>query len=243
MSITKPDKRAGRGQENRQKILQFVRDFTQREGYPPTLRETGEAVGLATSTVFYHVSVLQEGGQLHRGARQPRTAVQPGGRVIGPEADQVEVPLLGRIAAGVPILAEELTEDSFWLPRKIVGQGTLFMLRVAGDSMTGAGISDGDLVVVREQSAAEDGEIVAAAVTSSEDEATVKTLRLANGHVWLMPQNPAYAPIPADGVTVFGKVVAVLRLQVLPAQPLGSKGQESGAAVGLHTVATARVHR
>lgn len=225
MSVTKPGKRAARGQENRQKILHFIREYTQREGYPPTLRETAETVGLATSTVFYHRSVLQETGQLHHSAGRPRTTVQPGGRGIEPDTDQVKVQLVGRIAAGVPILAEELVEDSFWLPRKMVGEGTVFMLRVAGDSMTGAGIINGDLVVVRKQPTAEDGEIVAAALTSSgEDEATVKTLRLANGHVWLMPQNPAYAPIPADDATVFGKVVALLRLQGLPAQHRGRTG-------------------
>jgi repressor LexA len=130
-------------------------------------------------------------------------------------ADGVKVPLVGRIAAGVPLLAEEMIEDIFWLPRRLVGEGTLFMLRVAGDSMSGAGIADGDLVVVREQPAAENGEIVAAAITiEGEAEATVKTLQRANGHVWLMPQNPAYPPIPADEATVFGKVVAVLRVQV-----------------------------
>jgi repressor LexA len=119
----------------------------------------------------------------------------------------------------------------------MVGEGTVFMLRVAGDSMTGAGIINGDLVVVREQPTAEDGEIVAAAVTSSgENEATVKTLRLPNAHVWLMPQNPAYAPIPADDATVFGKVVAVLRLQLLPAQLPGSQGPKFGVTTCLHAV-------
>jgi repressor LexA len=130
-------------------------------------------------------------------------------------ADGVKVPLVGRIAAGVPLLAEEMIEDTFWLPRRLVGQGTLFMLRVAGDSMSGAGIADGDLVVVRKQPVAENGEIVAAAITSEgEAEATVKTLQRVNGHVWLMPQNPAYAPIPGNEATIFGKVVTVLRLQV-----------------------------
>jgi repressor LexA len=206
------------GPGNRRRILRFIREFSDREGYAPTLREMGEAVGLAPSSVHYHLSVLQEDGNLWRGAGQPRTAVAPG----GPETrcrpgDGVEVPLVGRIAAGVPILAEQMVEDIFWLPRRLVGEGRLFMLKVAGDSMTGAGIADGDLVVVREQPVAETGEIVAAAVTSTsggDEEATVKTLQRAGGHVWLMPQNPAYAPIPADDATIFGKVVAVLRCQV-----------------------------
>jgi repressor LexA len=160
--------------------------------------------------------VLQEDGNLRRGAGRPRTAVAPGDPATrcGPR-DGVEVSLVGRIAAGVPILAQEMVEDTFWLPRRLVGEGRLFMLKVAGDSMTGAGIVDGDLVVVREQSVAENGEIVAAAVIrGGEAEATVKTLQGANGHVWLMPQNPAYAPIPADDATIFGKVVAVVRCQV-----------------------------
>jgi repressor LexA len=214
---------AGRGRWRRREILQFIRGFTQREGYPPTLREIGAAVGLAPSTVSYHRSVLEERGYLRHGAGLPRTAVEPGDLAIpSGSGDGVEVPLVGRIAAGVPVLAEQMIEDTFSLPRKVVGEGTLFMLRVAGDSMAGAGIADGDLVVVREQPAAENGEIVAAAVTSGGDaEATVKTLRRANGHVWLIPHNPSYAPIPADDVTIFGKVVAVLRCRVLPAQQLG----------------------
>jgi repressor LexA len=198
----------------RRKILRFLRDFVERHGYPPSLREIGKAVGLAQSTVFYHRKVLEENGYLTHGAGLPRTAVErpPGQLVIRPRADEVEVPLVGRIAAGVPILAEEMIEDTFWLPRKMVGAGRLFMLRVTGDSMTGASIADGDMVVVRQQHVAENGEIVAAAVVEGiEAEATVKTLRQANGHVWLMPQNPGYMPIPGDDATILGKVVAVVR--------------------------------
>ncbi len=125
------------------------------------------------------------------------------------------MPLVGRIAAGVPILAEEMIDDTFWLPRKMVGAGTLFMLKVTGDSMTGAAIADGDMVVVRQQQVAEHGEIVAAAVIDGiEAEATVKTLRRSDGHVWLMPHNPAYTPVLADDATILGKVVAILRCQV-----------------------------
>jgi repressor LexA len=198
----------------RRKILQFIRGFARRCGYPPTLREIGAAVGLVPSTVSYHRSILETHGYLSHGAGLPRTAVEPppGYPVTQLGADGVEVPLMGRIAAGVPVLANELIEGIYLLPRQLVGAGLLFMLNVAGDSMTGASIADGDLVVIRQQQTAENGEIVAAMVTDgTEAEATVKTLQRANGHVWLMPQNPGYAPIPGDDATILGKVVAVLR--------------------------------
>jgi repressor LexA len=121
------------------------------------------------------------------------------------------VPLIGRIAAGGPILAEGAIEDNFPLPRQLVGEGTLFMLRVVGDSMIDAAIADGDWVVVRQQPDAENGDIVAATIDGIEVEGTVKTLKKADGHVWLMPHNPAYTPIPGDDATIVGKVVAVLR--------------------------------
>jgi repressor LexA len=198
----------------RRKILRFLRDFAQRHGYPPSLREIGKAVGLAPSTVSHHRSVLEKHGYLSHGAGLPRTAVErpPGHPAIRPQVDEVEVPLIGRIAAGIPILAEEMIEDTFWLPRKMVGSGTLFMLKVTGDSMTGASIADGDMVVVRQQPVAENGEIVAAAVIDGiEAEATVKTLRRLDGHIWLMPHNPAYTPVLGDKATILGRVVAVLR--------------------------------
>ncbi len=201
-----------RGEWRRRRILVFIREFARREGYPPTLREIGEAVGLAPSTVSHHLSVLEDAGCLRRGAGRPRTAVEPAEPPAGGQAGQVHVPLVGRIAAGVPVLAEEMIEDGFWLPRRMVGEGRLFMLRVSGESMSGAAILDGDLVVVRQQPAAENGEIVAAAVTGEgEAEATVKTFRRAGGHVWLMPQNPRYALVPGDDAIIFGKVVAVIR--------------------------------
>lgn len=198
----------------RRRILRFLRDFAQRHGYPPSLREIGKAVGLAPSTVFHHRSVLEKYGYLSHGAGLPRTAVErpPGDPAIRPQAGEVEVPLVGRIVAGVPILAEEMIEDTFWLPRRMVGAGTLFMLKVAGDSMTGAAIADGDIVVVRQQPVAENGEIVAAALIDGiEAEATVKTLRRSDGHVWLVPHNAAYTPILGDKATILGRVVAVLR--------------------------------
>jgi repressor LexA len=188
------------------------------------MREIGEAVGLtSTSSVSYQLSTLQSKGYLRRDAGRPRTvevrlpghpAVRPDAE--GPEEDGLDiasqeaayVPLVGRIAAGGPVLAEEAIEDIFPLPKQIVGDGTLFLLKVAGDSMINAAIADGDWVVVRQEPVAENGEIVAAMI---EGEATVKTFKRAGGHVWLMPHNPAYTPIPGDEATILGRVVAVLR--------------------------------
>lgn len=199
----------------RHRILQFLKGYAEHHGHPPSLREIGEAAGLAASSVSYHLTILEEHGYLTRGTRQPRTCVvrSRSGSAVSPGADAVPVPMVGRVAAGVPLLAEEMAGDTFWLPGSMVGGGTLFMLAVAGDSMTGAGINDGDLVVVRQQPTAEDGETVAAMVTDgAEAEATVKTLQRAGGHVWLMPQNPRYQPVLGDHAIVLGKVVAVLRL-------------------------------
>jgi SOS regulatory protein LexA len=148
---------------------------------------------------------MQEEGSLRRGPGQPRTIVQPAGSELPPAGDVAEVPIVGQIAAGFGQEAVELTEEMFRLPWRLVGHGTLFMLRVEGDSMTGAAITDGDLVVVRRQQVAENGEIVAALL--NEDwpaEATVKTLQRLKGHAWLMPCNPAYQPVPADDVVILG---------------------------------------
>lgn len=217
------------------KVLQVIRDSVQKRGYPPSMREIGEAVGLtSTSSVSYQLSTLQKKGYLHRDVGRPRTVevrlpghdpVRPGAGKDGaakegeaenagadgldiPSQEAMYVPLVGRIAAGIPILAEEQVEDVFPLPRQLVGDGTLFLLKVAGDSMINAAIADGDWVVVRQQEDAENGEIVAAMV---EGEATVKTLKRSDGHAWLMPHNPAYTPILGDDATILGKVVAVLR--------------------------------
>jgi repressor LexA len=206
------------------KVLQVIRDSVQRRGYPPSMREIGEAVGLtSTSSVSYQLSTLQAKGYLRRDAGRPRTVEVrlPGHPAVRPEPgpdddspmniasqEATYVPLVGRIAAGGPILAEESIEDIFPLPRQIVGEGTLFLLRVVGDSMINAAIADGDWVVVRQQPVAENGDIVAAML---EGEATVKTFKRAADHIWLMPHNPAYTPIPADDAEILGKVVAVLR--------------------------------
>ena len=206
------------------KVLQVIRDSVQRRGYPPSMREIGEAVGLtSTSSVSYQLSTLQKRGYLRRDAGRPRTVEVrlPGQPAVRPDAEQAEegaldfpsqeaamVPLLGRIAAGGPILADEAVEDVFPLPKQIVGEGTLFLLKVVGESMIDAAIADGDWVVVRQQPVAENGDIVAAMI---EGEATVKTFKRSGDHVWLMPHNPAFTPIQGDDATILGKVVAVLR--------------------------------
>jgi repressor LexA len=193
------------------------------------MREIAQAVGLASqSTVSYHLSALVKKGYLSRGPGRPHTVLEPPSpqrheavkaEAIAAGTDFHEhiarVPLVGRIAAGMPIATQEDIEDAFLLPRKIVGHGTLFMLRVAGDSMVNAGIADGDLVVVRQQEKVANGDIVVALIEGVEPEATVKTFRQASdGHCWLMPHNPAYTPIPGDSAEIMGKVVAVLRRTV-----------------------------
>jgi len=210
------------------KVLQVIRESVQKRGYPPSMREIGEAVGLtSTSSVSYQLSTLQKKGYLHRDVGRPRTVEVrlPGHPAVRPEPGREEedadipgidipsqeaiyVPLVGRIAAGGPILAEQSVEDVFPLPRQLVGDGTLFLLKVAGDSMMNAAITDGDWVVIREQKVAENGEIVAAML---DGEATVKTFKQSDGHVWLIPHNPAYTPILGDEATILGRVVAVLR--------------------------------
>jgi repressor LexA len=198
------------------KILNMIRDSVERRGYPPSLREIGEAVGLtSTSSVSHQVNALQKKGYLRRDPNRPRAvdvrlpedpADEAAARAARPEPKYV--PMVGRIAAGGPILAEEAIEDVFPLPRELVGEGTHFLLRVVGDSMTDAAITDGDWVVVRQQPTADNGDIVAAMI---EGEATVKTFQRRDGHVWLMPHNQAYEPIPGDEATVLGRVVTVLR--------------------------------
>jgi len=203
----------------RRRIVQVIEDSVQRKGYAPSMREIGEATGLAsTSSVAYQLSVLEKEGYLSREARRPRTAAlrAPAPAATGPAARQevAPVPRVGRIAAGSPILADQLIEEIVPLPRQLVGEGELIILTVVGDSMIDAAIADRDWVVVRRNSDVEDGDIVAAMIesdTSADREATVKTFKKRDGHVWLMPHNPAYAPILGDDATIVGKVVAVLR--------------------------------
>jgi repressor LexA len=206
-------------------VLEVIHDSIERRGYPPSVREIGEAVGLSSaSSVAHQLSVLQKKGWLRRDPNRPRALdVRLPGETARPAVASLEglaaahddaapaatyVPLVGRIAAGGPVLAEQAVEDVFPLPRELVGEGTLFMLKVTGDSMIEAAICDGDWVVVRQQPTAENGEIVAAMI---DGEATVKTYKRRDGHVWLLPHNPAYEPIPGDDATVLGRVVTVLR--------------------------------
>ncbi len=230
-----PERDKGDGLTVRQRrVLEVIRNSVDRRGYPPSLREIGEAVGLTSpSSVAHQLASLERKGYLRRDPNRPRAieVVSPdqpadirgyrggatredvavvvdetGSGDARPEASYV--PVLGQIAAGVPITAEESVEDVFPLPKQVVGEGSLFLLKVVGDSMVGAAICDGDWVVVRQQPTAENGDIVAAMLDA---EATVKTFKRRDGHVWLLPHNPAFEPIDGDHATVLGKVTAVLR--------------------------------
>lgn len=223
-------------------ILGAVQRSIGERGYPPSMREIGDVVGLASlSSVTHQLGQLEKLGYIRRDPRRPRamevlrplsetelthelgepraaerTATSPAGSVHNinqlptrsSDGSMASVPLVGRIAAGGPITAEQSVEDVFSLPREFVGHGDLFMLKVSGDSMIDAAICDGDWVVVRQQNTAVNGEIVAALL---DDEATVKTFRQRDGHTWLLPQNTQYEPILGDHATVMGKVVSVFR--------------------------------
>ena len=198
--------------ERQRRILAVIQRSAQRFGYSPSTREIADAVGLASaSTVSRHLRRLEELGFLRRGrATRPidvRMFLEP---VTAPREDPgtIGVPVLGDIAAGTPILAEATSDEVLALPRDLVGKGTLFGLRVRGDSMIDAAICDGDIVVVKQQAEAFNGEIVAAMI---DDEATVKVFRRRGGHVILEPRNPAYADIDGDHAVILGKVVSVLR--------------------------------
>jgi repressor LexA len=211
------------------KVLQAIRESVQQHGYPPSMREIADAVGLAsTSGVSYHLSTLQKKGYLRSNNGRARTVelllpghppvrLEPGcaaaeaGGVRGMDIlsqQAVYVPLVGRIAAGSPVLADEAIDDVYPLPRQLVGDGIVFLLRVTGDPMTGAAIADGDQVVVRQQGEADSGDIVAAMI---DGEATVRTLRRSGDEVWLMPDNALYTPVRGDEAVILGRVVAVIR--------------------------------
>ena len=212
------------------KILETIQRAVASHGYPPSMREIGDTVGLASlSSVTHQLSQLERLGYIRRDPRRPRAmeilkpltlndapAVEAGREApalsvvteLSTSADTALVPLVGRIAAGGPILAEQTVEDVMSLPRQLVGHGELFMLKVAGDSMVDAAICEGDWVVVRRQQTAQNGDIVAALL---DDEATVKTFRQRDGHTWLLPQNSRYEPILGDHATLMGKVVSVMR--------------------------------
>lgn len=209
-----------------QKILDAIRTEIEQKGYPPSMRQIGDMVGLASlSSVTHQLGRLETMGYIRRDPKLPRAIEVLDENGVGmhgssssslPELpnfevgdeDLVPVPLVGRIAAGGPITAEQSVEDVLALPRQLVGSGKLFMLKVKGDSMIDAAICDGDWVVVREQHTADNGDIVAALL---DDEATVKVFRQVDSHTWLMPRNSNYEPIMGDRATVMGKVVSVLR--------------------------------
>lgn len=201
------------------RVLEVIREWVERFGYPPSVREIGEAVGLtSTSSVAHQLRALERKGYLRRDPNRPRAvgvrppdSPSPTSEAASSEPAHptpVFVPVVGRIAAGGPVLAEQVVEDVFPLPKELVGEGSLFLLRVVGDSMVEAAITDGDWVVVRQQPSAENGDIVAAMI---DGEATVKTFKRRDGHIWLLPHNAAYEPIPGDEATVLGRVVTVLR--------------------------------
>jgi len=199
--------------DRQRQILELITTTVQRRGYPPSVREIGEAVGLSSpSTVHSHLSTLVDAGYLRRDPSKPRAieVVDTGNEYELHRAPVRDVPLVGRIAAGSPILAEEDIEEIFPLPTELVGNDPVFMLRVQGDSMLNAGIFDGDLVVVRRQPDAHNGEIVAALIGG--EEATIKRLRRESDRVVLLPENPVYEPIVlTSDVEIIGRVVAVLR--------------------------------
>jgi len=214
-------------------VYEAVREAVATHGYPPSLREIGEQVGLTSpSSVKHQLDKLERLGLVRRDPKRPRAmeVVDAGSGMSPPshtgrpvpselprlagieDGDAVAVPLVGRIAAGTPILAEQDVTDVMALPRRLTGEGELFMLEVHGDSMIEAAICDGDWVVVRSQPDATNGEIVAAMVEDVDGaSATVKVLSRRDGHQWLLPRNSSYAPIDGDHATIMGKVVTVLR--------------------------------
>ena len=206
--------------ERQRTILEVIRASVTSRGYPPSIREIGDAVGLtSTSSVAHQLRTLERKGYLRRDPNRPRAVDVRGTEETTPSAvtdvagsdalpEPTFVPVLGRIAAGGPILAEEAVEDVFPLPRELVGEGSLFLLKVVGESMIDAAICDGDWVVIRQQNVADNGDIVAAVI---DGEATVKTFKRTAGQVWLMPHNPAFDPIPGNEAAILGKVVTVIR--------------------------------
>ncbi|NUP49377.1 MAG: transcriptional repressor LexA [Catenulispora sp.] len=198
--------------ERQTAVLNVIRDSVRRRGYPPSMREIGEAVGLqSTSSVRHQLVTLESKGYLHRDANRPRAYIVRGadGAARGGESPEpAYVPLVGRIAAGGPILAEERVEELIPIPKQMVGEGEFFALKVVGDSMIEAAICDGDVVVIRQQKQAENGEFVAAMI---DGEATVKELKKEANAVWLLPRNAAYEPIPGNDAVILGRVVTVLR--------------------------------
>lgn len=213
--------------DRQRKVLDAIKAHIEQRGFAPSFREIGQAAGLKSpSSVKHQLQALEDKGLIRMNANKGRAIelveqqpFRPAGsaRIVSfsPSDESSEsimashdIPLVGRIAAGVPITAEQHVDDVMRLPERLTGTGNLFMLEVHGDSMIDAAICDGDFVVVREQHTAVNGDIVAALLG---DEATVKTFRNDNGHVWLIPHNPAYSPIDGTNAEIMGKVVTVLR--------------------------------
>jgi repressor LexA len=192
--------------ENQRKILAFIKSEIEEKGYPPSVREICAAVGLrSTSTVHAHLNHLEAQGLIRRDSTKPRALEV----LDGSQARGRSVPLVGRVTAGQPILAIENIEEYLTLPQSVLGQGKMFSLKVEGESMIDAGILDGDIVVLRQQDTAENGDIVVA--MTPEDEATLKRIYYEKDGVRLQPENPTMAPIYVDSVTVLGKLVALIR--------------------------------
>lgn len=225
----KAEQAGGRKQptERQRRILEVIQNSKSLRGYPPSIREIADAVGLqSTSSVSYHLNQLEQAGYLRREDKKPRAVdvrqyekkdrKAPGRKPSAPVPDSTEnnlpsatyVPVVGQIAAGNPILAEQNVEAHFPLPDELVGDGELFLLQVVGDSMHDAGILNGDWVAVRSQSTADFGDFVAAMI---DGEATVKEFHKDSDGLWLLPHNDLFEPIPAEHSQILGKVVAVLR--------------------------------
>lgn len=197
--------------DTQEKILRYIQFVIDTRGYPPSVREIGEAVGLkSTSTVHGHLTRLEKRGLLHRDAMKPRAMGLSESVKIRNDIPEnlLQIPVVGSVAAGIPILAEENIEDELTLPSVLVGEGEHFILRVCGSSMIEVGMLDGDYIVVRKQHEALNGEIVVALI---EDEATVKRFYKENGHFRLQPENSSMEPIIVNEVTILGKVVSLLR--------------------------------
>jgi len=216
MTATQPAKALT---EKQQMILEFISRFIAQRSFPPSIREIGEGVGLSSpSSITYQLDQLELAGYLKRHPNQNRalelliepavTAQAVAEDLVSTPDEAIYIPLVGQIAAGVPITAQQHVDDVMPLPRSLVGDGQLFMLKVVGDSMIDAAICDGDFVVVRQQRDAENGDIVAAML---DGEATVKVFRRRDGHTWLLPRNSAFEPILGDHAEVLGRVVAVFR--------------------------------
>jgi repressor LexA len=211
----KTDSPAGKAELSARQIsiLEFIKSSTDSQGYAPSMREIGDAAGLnSPASVKYQLDILEEKGFIRRDENRGRAM-----EVVLPDSMTGEsastdktrfIPLVGSIAAGVPITADQQVEETLPLPESLVGKGDLFMLKVKGESMINAAICDGDYVVIRQQKDANNGEIVAAMI---DGEATVKTFSRKGGHIWLLPANDDFAPIDGDTCEILGKVTAVLR--------------------------------